>query len=182
MSDAEAQEISATSKSLVEAYFTVRYWPWVNSLSSLFPDYSSEAEDVIMEIFKDVSVKEWNSAEEIGKYFGYCARKRALGLIEQSKARRRRENRYTQRTQPCMADPIDPAVAVVRKEQEARLDAVLSQLTKAEQVRARLYAYGLGAEERAGLLDVTPGTERVKTHRLMKKIARLMSQAGEERA
>ncbi|MFJ8941075.1 RNA polymerase sigma factor [Streptomyces sp. NPDC102365] len=175
-----------SSEELLKSYFQENFGVWVGFVQSRFSLPREDSEDVVMNAFREASAKDWTRSEDarnqLGAFMGARVKWRARDT-RTSKARRQ------QCEVACDATEIhtvpDSELAQPERmfaEQEKREQAVLviQQLSSRDQQHASLVLAGLTPQECARELGLEEGTERVRRHRWMSRITKIVQQGGEE--
>ncbi len=175
-----------SSDELLKSYFQENFGTWVGFVQSHFSLPREDCEDVVMNAFREASAEKWTEDEDevdrLGAFVGARVKWRAKDTLK-SKARRLRHEVACDAavTQAVPDDELaQPEQTFAEQEERKRVVLVIEQLSSRDRQHASLVLAGLTPQECAHELGLTEGTERVRRHRWMGRVTKIVQQDGEE--
>ncbi|MEV5672838.1 sigma-70 family RNA polymerase sigma factor [Streptomyces sp. NPDC052503] len=137
-----------------------------------------DAADVVMTCFEAALKKQFPTAGDIEKYMYFLIHKRSLTLLAEKQKRAKHEYAFVDGAEDNVesAGLGDPADAVVER---IGVFNVVKLLTEEEREHLALMLSGYDSTSSATELGIDPGHERVRRHRLHRKIDQLSRQRAE---
>lgn len=175
-----------SSNELLKSYFRENFGVWVGFVQSRFNLPREDCEDVVMNVFGEALAEEWTEGEDevdrLGAFVGARVKWRATDILRSKKRRLKHEVACDVAVTQAVPDAelVQPEQTFAEREEQKRVGLVIQQLSSRDQHHASLVLAGLTPQECAYELGLTEGTERVRRHRWMSRVTKIVQRDGEE--